>query len=364
MLLCVGAARGDVSTTNPAAIVIFPKVLVSVPPVSATRTDTIVQLTNTSTSPVNVRCFLVNANGHCSNNPGIICNPDDDAPISVCAPFGTCIPAWVENDFAFTLSPGQPTFWSVEAGRPDLNVPPAPENPMRGELKCIEVDDGEAPTDKNDLKGEATIETASLAPAIDLRGYNGIGIQAIAGANDGNDTLVLGTEYNPCPNILILDHFFDDATEPARGDTVRTSLTLVPCSEDFNFQAPNTTTVQYLVFNEFEQRLSTSTSVTCFQELPLSDIDTAHGPGDDNISIFNVAVQGTLTGQTLIRGVSDTDVTKTPGHGLLAVAEEFHGFGGGPGFVALFSDAFNVVQRGTRDQKDTIVLPPAGAPTN
>ena len=64
----------------------------------------------------------------------------------------------------------------------------------------------------------------------------------------------------------------------AVGATVRTHLTLVPCSEDFNLQAPITTAVQYLVFNEFEQRFSTSRSVRCFSEIVLSDIDTRPGP--------------------------------------------------------------------------------------
>ena len=37
-----------------------------------------------------------------------------------------------------------------------------------------------APVDRNDLKGEATIVAASTT-GIDARGYNAIGIQAIAG---------------------------------------------------------------------------------------------------------------------------------------------------------------------------------------
>ena len=58
---------------------------------------------------------------------------------------------------------------------------------------------------------------AASPSGIDARGYNAIGIQAITGANDNDTTLILGgedAEYNGCPSVLILDHFFDD--EPVK----------------------------------------------------------------------------------------------------------------------------------------------------
>ncbi|MFQ5667067.1 MAG: hypothetical protein ACE5I7_11620 [Candidatus Binatia bacterium] len=357
VLLWANAARADVSSTNSAAILVFPKIVVET---SATRrVDTVIQITNTSAAPVDVRCFLVNANGHCSNS-GTVCDPNGDPAQTTCGSFEFCVPGWQESDFRFRLSPKQPIAWPVSEGLLDLplaqfndgSILPAPEDPLMGELKCIEVQQGnEAPVDRNDLKGEATIVSVSDGPTVDSRGYNAIGIQAIPGANNGDDTLVLGEEYNACPNILVLDHFFDDAIEPSSvGDTVRTSLTLVPCSEDFNLQEPITTTVQFLVFNEFEQRFSTSRPVTCFSEIDLSDIDTRPGPSGDAQSLFNVNVQGTLTGQSLIRGVADADTGH--GHGLLAVAEEFHG--ANP-FSA--SAAFVAHQRGVRTQRDIVQLP-------
>ena len=66
MLLWAGAARADVSSTNSAAIVVFPKIVVDIS--EGGSADTIIQLTNTAANPVNVRCFLVNANGHCSTS--------------------------------------------------------------------------------------------------------------------------------------------------------------------------------------------------------------------------------------------------------------------------------------------------------
>jgi len=368
VILWTGAARGDVSSTNPAAIIVFPKVIVDVTgetPGTTVLTDTVIQISNTAANPVNVRCFYVNANGHCSGFPFTICDPfgPPAATLAACGATAFCVPGWQETDFAFRLTSKQPIDFSVSEGLANLpladnpspqgefnsgSIPPAPEVPFRGELKCVQVGDDELPVDQNSLKGEATIETVGPDRPVDVRGYNAIGIQAIEGANNRDNTLVLGTEYNGCPNILVLDHFFDDAMEPANNGTVRTEITLVPCSEDFNFQAPQPVVVQYLVFNEFEQRFSTSRSVTCFQEIALSDIDTRLGTSDDRFSIFNVNVQGTLTGQTLARGVQTSDVTH--GTGLLAITEVF---------VGNYSGAEEAHQRGARTQPDIILLPAA-----
>jgi hypothetical protein len=378
-LLLAGAARADVTSTNSAGLVVFPKLVVDTR--SDGSTDTIIQLTNTSSQAVNVRCFLVNANGHCSNT-GDICNPEGDPKESDCGSLEQCVPGWQETDFRLRLTPKQPIMWTVSRGLEKLpladaptngffndgNIVPAPEDPMVGELKCVQVGEDEAPVDRNDLKGEATIERVApvkvSAPAeelyVDSRGYNAIGIQAIEGENDGNNTLVLGQEYSACPSVLVLDHFFDDAEVPAdTNQDVRTHLTLVPCSEDFNLQAPISTTVQFLVFNEFEQRFSTSRSIRCFSEIVLSDIDTRAGYDGDAQSIFNVKVQGTLTGQTLIRGVADSATTY--GHGLLGIAEEFHSgsFPSGAPDGPVYSSAFVAHQRGARTQLDYVYLPEA-----
>ena len=380
-LLWAGTARAYVTSTNPAAIVVYPKILVDTEGSNVHKVDTIIQLTNTASTPVNVRCFYVNANGHCGNAPFAICDPFGDPAESPCDTGDSCKAQWSETDFAFRLTSHQPIDWTASIGlsalplSPDCvgdechgfgspngefnsgSIPPVAENPFRGELKCIEVGDDELPTDSNDLKGEATIEDIrgddGGTPSVDSRGYNAIGIQAVGGQPSNCDstgcTLTLGQEYNGCPAVLLLDSFFDDAEEPANGDVVRTKLTLVPCSEDFKFQTTTTTTVQYLVFNEFEERISFSRPLTCFMEIALSDIDTRLGPTGDNKSIFNVAVQGSLTGQILLRGVADG--SPTHGNGLLAIAEEFHD--------ETKSAAFVTAQRGVRSQNDVILIPAA-----
>ncbi len=293
--------------------------------------------------------------------------------------------------------------------------------------------------------------------------------QQCEGTNNRDSTLVLGgpddmAEYEGCPNVLILDHFFDGAADPLISNLcdpdgtcsvsgtpcvndnecldniclpagtcsvsgtpcttatdcdntcrtqnlcvanhcaitreactgnaacannvctlsgehctsddqcsaatflarVATSLTLVPCTEDFETQRPqlSTTVAQFLVFNEFEQRFSTSTTVECFKEILLSNVET----GDNARSIFSVGVGGTLTGQTRIRGTSpNTTPDPRTGNALLGVAEEFRC--GGPEFrfpLCNFVDrneelvsatAKNLHFQGRRPQADFIYLP-------
>jgi hypothetical protein len=196
------------------------------------------------------------------------------------------------------------------------SIPPAPENPFVGELRCIQIDPAsDQPIDRNDLKGEATIVTTeSENSRVDVRKYNGIGIRAIAGAQDGDpNTLNIGgpdAEYYGCPNIYTLDHFFEGARVVTHArtvtGTVKSDLTLVPCAADFLNQIlnPATATIQFLIYNEFEQRFSTSTKLTCYRTMHLADIDTRPGPEGDPYSIFSVGTQGTLTGQSRLRAVT------------------------------------------------------------
>jgi hypothetical protein len=93
-----------------------------------------------------------------------------------------------------------------------------------------------------------------------------------------------------------------------------------------------------LVYNEFEQRFSTSERVQCFRNNRLADIDTRLGTGDDAFSLFAVGIQGTLVGQTRIRGVRGPNAPH--GYGLIGVAQEFYSVV--PNGLADASDAFNL----------------------
>ena len=145
-------------------------------------------------------------------------------------------------------------------------------------------------------------------------------------------------EYNGCPNFLILNHFFDGAEDPVTDDgaPILTILELVPCTTDFLRQIPGAAVVQYLVYNEFEQRFSTSRPFQCKQFSLISNIDTTQ----NERSIFSAGVSGTLTGQTRINPI---------GSGVLAVAHEIHLSSG-------LAD-FNVHFQGDRADPDFIILP-------
>ena len=378
----VQGARADVASDKPAAILVYPKIVVD----STVGVDTVIRLTNTNrTTPINVHCFFVNANSHCTDT-GAICT---DA--STCG-FGLCLPGWVETDFDIILTARQPIQWKASQGLPSTDqdvplpfgictgnqfircgsdvdcaqfgagtctqsnvgtrIPPVAEDPFVGELKCIAVDVNGTPIARDELKGEANIET-STEGNLDVASYNAIGIQSTtkSGGAIANNPLMLGPgsngDYNGCPNVLILNNFFDTAIDPVSGDTITTDLTLVPCSEDFLRQIGGSAVVQYLVFNEFEQRFSTSRAVNCFQEIQLCNIDTpqcAH-------SIFNVAVAGTLTGQTRLTPIGIPPLAS----GLLGVAIERHTPDAKTTLTR--SAAFNLHFAGARDNADTITLP-------
>jgi hypothetical protein len=518
------AARADIGSDHPAAILVFPKLLVD----TTNGLDTLIRISNVSDTALNVYCFYVNATPQCSLGDGTSCFPDEPAcfrDVGGQTIAGKCEPQWQPTDFIFRLTQDQPTGWLVSSGesvncafidgvcsddgttRCDKDtdckagarcvqpaclpldggplgrtgpggqvnegaVPLSPEDPFIGELKCIAVDDAQQPVARNDLIGEVLIGRLQSGPdkTIALAGYNAIGIPALLNTcgpdgkcvltgtacqsdltceptNNRDRTLVLGgavgtAEYEGCPNILILDHYFDGAADPlianlceqpagtcsvtgatcasdsdcidnicvggpvgtcsvtntpcsvqtdcnntcGPGNTctlsgdrclkdvdcpvptfearVVTELTLVPCTEDFEDPTSGllTTTAQFIVFNEFEQRFSTSRSIDCFKEIQLSNIDTV----TNERSIFSAGVQGTLTGQSRIRGVVPDDSTGRGGNALIGVAEEFRCAGSKIEFPTCgFTDAARMVSataknlhfQGRRPQSDFIYLP-------
>ncbi|MGD0946389.1 MAG: hypothetical protein ABSA52_03085 [Candidatus Binatia bacterium] len=355
LLATVGSARAQTlpASDRPAGLVIYPKIVSDPSAIftlgSGPRTDTLIRLTNVSAASVTAECFYVDGTSHCSIGINSFdpvtgaCRTNSD-----CDEGGTCVPASCQTgipDFPLTLTPNQTVGWVVSTGGtlPESagTVPPAPTLFFIGELKCIEgtFTSGGAfeALNANDLVGGATIETVTSGSpgSVDAREYSAIGLAAVsapAAPGSTGQTLCLGetpgstectvANYANCPSTLILDHFFDyaAAASDTTGVSLQTDLTLVPCSEspEGGGTVPRTA-VQFLVYNEFEQRFSTSMAFSCFNEIELSQIDTR--PGQEQYSIFNENVQGTLSGQTKIRPVpgSETEI----GHGLLGVAEQF-----------------------------------------
>jgi hypothetical protein len=360
--------------------------------------DTLIQLSNTSTNPVDAHCFYLNANSHCTNS-GEPCSIG--AQCCAGGACGFCLPGWNETDFNVTLTARQPIGWLAseglqtfcsenssqgeETGEPCIpldgrvrrgpvdptapggvtrfqsnagtRIPPVPEEPFIGELKCIVVDgDTGEPvqgSDANVLIGQGTIGKVESDDEVEMAKYNAIGIKALAEPNDDGQSNVLTLlnsaagqgEYEGCPNVLVLNHFFDFATNPAADDDdVFTWPVFVPCTENLLQQVPGAAIAQYLVFNEFEQRFSTSNAVQCFRATRLSFIDTTQ---PDN-SIFNVNIAGTLTGQTRVTPI---------GSGLLAILLQINADSSDDIFTEGDMAASNAHYQGQRPIPDRITLP-------
>ncbi|HYD48292.1 MAG TPA: hypothetical protein VEB21_08095 [Terriglobales bacterium] len=312
-------AHGEVSTDQPGAILVFPKIE------SSETTDTIIQITNNSGNRVFARCFYID--GRVTGE----------------------LPTWLITDFQTTLTRQQPTFWVAGIGLPAVppdrpeDLYPGPIPPVAagflGELRCIVVDESENPIGRNALTGEATLIDRISGST---RKYQATAIRGFP-ANDGNNTLLLNeSEYSSCPRLLLMNHFFDDAPDPLLAVPIRSRLTVVPCSMDLESSVPGQALLQFDVFNEFEQRLSRSLAVVCFETVELSRIDSSQ----PQLSIFNYALQGTLVGFSRIQPVADDD--SEHGHGVLGILEEVRGE---------HAAAANLHFIGGNLQTDVVVLP-------
>jgi hypothetical protein len=335
LALCPWPASAQVSTEQPASVIVFPKVIAD-----GTR-DTLLQVSNASNSYVRATCFYVNAQRLVPGQPPGPFNP----------------PLWQATRFDIALTAQQPTNWVVSIGRPDLpldpicqffppsnfdcygagtdpgDVPPAPPS-FVGEVVCVEVDALLNPISGNHLTGEATIKDLSSG---DVAKYSAVGFEGFD-TNDGDGTLLLGQEYAACPESWFLDHTTDGSEIPSvgAGSDIHTDVTIVPCTQDFDDLVPTQITVQFFMTNEFEQNFSVATTVDCWGDFTLTDVHV----------VFSAL--GTLTAQTRIRTASFDG-------GLLLVAEEFRSTGGVEPVVA--SSAANVYAEGAHAISDSIRLP-------
>jgi len=406
--LIATSAQALVTTERGASILAFPKVLAD------GNSDTIIQITNISNSMVHAACFYVNAAPDFFGNPlwqvtdfTIWLTKQQPTHWQVSTgrfvnPLDTCI---VNGKIV-------PSQGCADAGLDPGAIPPTPEG-FVGELKCVEVDVAQNPIGGNHLKGEALIKTNG-----DAAKYNAIGIQGTELAGEtGNELLLnqpLGPEdppsgqYNACPNVLLLNHFAVGVTDPfileqglggtcsampatssgtykrpcqsdadcpgaghcvngpqiedpATGDlalrsATLTDLTLIPCTQDFENAIPSTVTVQFEIFNEFEQRFSTSTTVTCWRDFFLFQVDS---PNDPEHSVFSFSSLGTTVAHTRITPVIDGG---PPDGGVLGVVGVTRDDANGN----LARVAFNLHMEGDRFTAsggtviDTITLPVGG----
>jgi hypothetical protein len=132
----------------------------------------------------------------------------------------------------------------------------------------------------------------------------------------------------------------------------------VPCQQDFENLIPEQVTVQFAITNEFENRFSTSTTIDCWLNTRLADIDqgtgtctTAPAPcasdsdcaGDGNFcdkpnSVFS---WGFLGSDTAFTQMTPVDLQG----GVIAIGEEQHFSTGG---LDSAWAAWNLHQMGTR----------------
>lgn len=340
------SAHAIVTTERGASILAFPKVLAD------DSADTIIQITNISNSMVHARCFYVDASPDRFGRPRWQVT---DFNIWLTKQQPT---SWRVSTGRFT-NPGDscaigsnglyiPTSDCASAGLDPGAIPPVNFG-FTGELKCIEVDVSNNPVGGNHLKGEATIKTGG-----DVAKYNAVGFQGTeAAGSTGNELLldqpsntdeVIG-QYDSCPNELLVNHFADLSTDPVvlrngAGGTCSgmpagrtcvedadctpgycvddpsvivgvdgvvsltsanlTELTLIPCSQ--NFEDPsadviegNGVTVQFEIYNEFEQVFSFSTTVECWKKFFMFQLDSPNDPTRSVWAYNNLQTLGVFT---------------------------------------------------------------------
>ena len=358
------AAQAETYSDTGAAVLIWPNIYVD------DDADTVIQITNQADTTSAAHCFYVNANNRCTNT-GLACQSSSECLED--GFFGACLPGWIEVNFDVVLTRDQPIAWSAAdglsngdlpcpgglgsscSGNGGTRVPPVGETPFIGELKCIQADpitrlpfacnDAQANPCRNDLEGSATV-TYLGDGQIDPERYNAIGLRS-AGQNNGDNNLVIGgpqaqAEYQPCSEVLVFNHLFDGAIDPIAGvGEANSDLYLAPCTQDFLAQAVPSVTAQFLVYNEFEQRFSTSRQVRCLLATPISLIDTTQ----PTRSIFSASVAGTVAGQTRITGV---------GGGLIGSADLYWTDGLDEADAGA---AYNLNQFADRDEADFIRIP-------
>jgi hypothetical protein len=324
--------------------------------------------------------------------PGDECTLPDDGDCGiggVC--MGICVggedvgdsctfPSGLECDGGFCQPVGQscpgfdPGLPLVE-GDPFGGVIP-PNQPFQGELKCYETEDpGGAPMGGDSLKGEAIIETLGSGQ---ISVYNSINIQA--GDLDADLVLELNnSELNVCPDQISFNNYGHLASDPVAqainpsecdefglcrgGDTpgapceiegdpcpgggtcvgcpVRTELTMIPCTQNFELQGPIRTVVSVRAVDELEFRQSAEVPLVCWANLSLDNVGgVIFDPASRNSDFFKtvlftngdsanstVCIDGTV--EVLGEGCDDDDDCGPggvcgPEPGVLAIMEEFH----------------------------------------
>ncbi len=277
-LLCGIAVATSASATSPAQR--LPSAIIMYPNIRAQGSyDTRVEMVNLSSRDQTVKCHYLSAP---------FCN-------------GT--------DFNVRLTPNQPISWmasrgTLGVGNRLLAVPPFSGD---GTLKCIVIPDQDGLDHQNAIQGRAV----AYGPNGYTESFGAIGIERLTPGEFSTTLELDGDTYAQCPDEY---HFTFIASEIGNPDT-ESELVLSTCDEDLENLISTTTVVQFQIINEFEQMLSASTTVRCYDRQVLSQINP----------VFGFESLGTPTGQVIVRGVQGAviavivDKFETPG-GAASVA--------------------------------------------
>ena len=247
----------------PSAVLLYPLVRTS-----ATQ-DTRIEMLNLTTSAVTVDCFYVSS--------------------------GTCN----ELGWTVTLTANQPVSWIASTGMNGNGTRLAPPFTGDGELKCAVVPPPGAmvPPSYNALQGRALVSDSSGQTI----GYSAIAFRRLSAGTFSGEIDLDGVTYEQCPDRLHFDVLTSQATS-------NSEFVLVPCSEDLMNQLPSGANVQLSVINEFEQRFSGSTNVTCFNRFSFSSVSALRqsSVGTDTVHVIvrgtNVPVIGLVIERFTIPG--------------------------------------------------------------
>jgi hypothetical protein len=247
-------ARGDASPQRlPSALLVWPLIVVEG---GGAITDTRVELVNLSRGAVALDCTYV--------------------PASTCSGF----------DFQVRLTPNQPISWLASRGTigaiSSTAVPPFDET---GELKCIVLPAEDSVSAHNTIQGRAAVFGVDGQTI----GYSAFGFLRLTDGPLTNEIDLDGVTYTQCPAE---QHFVFIASDPSTPQA-ESELVIAPCSEDLENLIHPPTVVQFQVYNEFEEALSASISVTCSTRVALQKIS----------SVFTRATLGSDTGHLIIKGV-------------------------------------------------------------
>ncbi len=244
------ALAGPPPQRLPSAILVFPNVVVEGG--GAVR-DTRIEIVNLTGRPQQLSCFYVDG--------------------SFCSEFG----------FFIRLTPNQPITWLASQGSfSSHSLSAVPAFGGTGELKCRVIPQEPGVDAHNTVQGRAIVFGADGSTV----SYGAVGFQRFTDGDFSGTAELDGSTYAQCPDEM---HFAFVASEPGS----ESEIILAPCSEDLENRIPTTTTVQFLIYNEFEQVLSASTNVTCYERARLQDIS----------HVFTRNTLGTETGHVVVRGV-------------------------------------------------------------